>query len=172
MILFKKVFKTLTDLFVLVMSGTSPVCVNMLVSITLVSTCSEAPFARSGRVFVLKQELKMSVWSSARKFPVFLITFGGIWSSHKTSLMLMRFINFNTPVVVSKHFSSEFFLIFDTLGWYLYFSKILSITVKKVTLFLSRALSGFLPSLFSTTFMQALFKNSAILHYLLRLIIV
>ena len=55
-----------------------------------------------------------------------------------------------------KHYAC--FLIANTLGWYFYSSKIVLISVKKVTLTLSRTLSGFLPVVLFTTLMSALFK--------------
>ena len=136
----------------------------MLISTTLVNRCSWGSFC---------QVLIMSVKGSTRKLPAVLISFGVIWSSLMALFMLMHFINFNMSVVVTsekeKHFAcSECFLMFSTLGWYLHSSKIVLIAVKKVILSLSRKLSGFLLAVFTTTFMQALFRILQLfLHYFL-----
>ena len=68
---------------------------------------NEALFARSGKVLVLKQELMMSVTGSTRKLPAVFISFGGN--------VIMRFINFNTSVVVisEKRKAFRFFRVFS-----------------------------------------------------------
>ena len=78
----------------------------------------------------------MSVRGSTRKPLAVLISFGGIWSCFMALFTFMSFINFNMSVVVTsekeKHFSySECFLIFNTLGWYLYSSKIVLIAFEE-----------------------------------------
>ena len=81
----------------------------------------------------------MSVSGSTKKLPAVLISFSGIWSSPIALFILMRCINFDTSVVVTSEKEKRFaclecFLIFNTLGWYLYPSKIVLIAAEKVTL--------------------------------------